>query len=116
MKISDLTQQGATSVDINSLLQQSQPSTFRRVLGGVVGGATNLVAPGLGNVLGGAISGSSALGNTTGIQGALSSDSVFFLQLQAQLEQESRLFNSVSAVLETRHKADEGAINAIRQA
>src|SRR5690348_440465 len=105
MKISDITQQGTQSLNINQILQQSQPSTFRRVLGGVVGSAANVVAPGLGGVLGGAISGG-VLGNTTGIQGALSSDSIFFLQLQAQLEQESRIFNSVSAVLETKHKAD----------
>jgi len=116
MKISDLTTQGSDSFTINSLIQQTQPSTFRRVLGGVVGGAANMVAPGLGSLVGGAISGSgsSLLGNSTGIQGALNSDSMFYLQLQEQMEAEQRAFESASNVLKSRHDAAMSAIQNIR--
>ena len=112
MKISDLTTQGADSSTINQLIQQTQPSTFRRILGGVVGGAANIVAPGLGSLVGGAISGIGT--NTTGIQGALSGDSLFFLQLQQQMEAEQRAFESASNVLKSRHDAAMAAIQNIR--
>ncbi len=112
MKISDITAQGSNSSTINTLIQQSQPSTFRRVLGGVVGGAANIVAPGLGSLLGGSIAGIGT--NTTGIQGALSSDSTFFLQLQEQMEAEQRAFESASNVLKSRHDAAMSAIQNIR--
>jgi len=117
MKISDLTAQGSNSFNINNLIQQTQPSTFRRVLGGVVGGAANMFAPGLGGLLGGAISGGGGgplgLGSPTGISGAISGDSLFFLQLQEQMEQESRTFNAASGVLKNRHDAAMAAIQNI---
>jgi len=116
MQISDLTAQGSNSFSINQLLQQTQPSTFRRVLGGVVGGAANMFAPGLGSLIGGVIGGGGAggLGNTTGIQGALGGDSTFFLQLQQQMEAESRAFQAASNVLKSRHDAAMSAIQNIR--
>src|SRR5262245_16173519 len=117
MKISDLTTQGSNSFGINSLIQQTQPSTFRRILGGVVGGAANMVAPGLGSLVGGAIGGTGGGlfgGGSTGIGGALSTDPMFFLQLQQQMEQEQRTFEAASNVLKSRHDAAMAAVQNIR--
>ena len=96
---------------INSLIQQTQPSAFRRILGGVVGGVGNIFAPGLGSALGGAIAGSAG---GTGIAGAMSSDSTYYLQLQQQMEAESRAFEAASNVLKSRHDAAMASIQNIR--
>jgi hypothetical protein len=103
------TSAGSPEYSINSLIQQTQPSAFRRVLGGVVGGVGNLFAPGLGSMLGGAIA-----GNATGVTGAMSSDSTYYLQLQQQMEAESRAFQAASNVLKSRHDAAMASIQNIR--
>lgn len=113
LNTASITTSGATpDYSINSLIQQTQPSAFRRVLGGVVGGVGNMVAPGLGSVLGNAISGGS--GSSTGISGAMSSDSTYYLQLQQQMENEERAFEAASNVLKSRHDAAMSAIQNIR--
>jgi hypothetical protein len=81
---------------------------FRSILGGVVGGATNLVAPGLGTTIGGLISGGRL--NSTGLLG----ESEQFLELQRQMQMEMRAFETASTVLKTRHDASMSAIRNIK--
>jgi predicted lipid-binding transport protein (Tim44 family) len=85
---------------------QPQPSGFRRVLGGLVGGVGNMLMPGIGGLIGNAISGTSGI-NQTGLLG----DSMKFLQLQQQMSVEQEAFQAVSAVVKTRH---DSAMDAIR--
>lgn len=113
--------------------QPKQPGAFRRVLGSVVGGLGNMFAPGIGGLIGGAISGGSlggilgggsiggSLGGILGggsIGGSLSvgsggllGDSMQFLQLQSDMQQQQLLFETASAVIKCRHDA---AMQAVR--
>ena len=101
--------------DLNQILQStkppSQPGGFRRVLGAVVGGVGNLVAPGIGGMIGNVISGGGGLG---GINAASAfNDSMQYLQLQQQMNQQQQLFETASAVLKSRHDASMDAIRNI---
>jgi hypothetical protein len=102
---------GTSNYSLDQILQstqpQPQPSGFRRVLGGLVGGIGNLVAPGLGSVIGNAIMGGS------GLAGGLSSDSAKYLQLQQQMNAESEQFEAISSVMKSRHDASMAAIRNI---
>ena len=103
---------------LNTTNTAKQPGAFRRVLGGVIGGAANLFAPGIGSVIGkaisGGISGGGALGGLGGAGGSsLMGDSSQFLQLQAQMNNEQRAFETASNVLKARHDADMAAIQNI---
>src|ERR1700743_1934505 len=51
-------------------LQPHQPSTFRRILGGVAGMAGNMFAPGLGGALGNLIGGGSSFAVVLGASGS----------------------------------------------
>ena len=113
------------SYSIDQILQATQPAKqpggFRRVLGALVGGVGNVFAPGIGSLIGGSISGGGILGGLSGgvsiggiggIGGAggLGSDTMQYLQVQRQLEQESEAFESASMVLKSRHDASMQAI------
>lgn len=97
---------------LNDILRSTQaprqPSRFRGILGGVVGGAANIFAPGLGTAIGGLIGGGSL--NSTGLLG----DSTQFLELQRQMQMESRAFETASAVLKSRHDSAMSAIRNIK--
>lgn len=102
-------------LSLNNILQQTQPSTFRRVLGGVVGTAANIAAPGIGGVVGNLISGGTN-SLVTGLAGGLASgnsDPSQFLQLQQQMEQQQEAYETLSNVLKARHDAAMAAIQNI---
>jgi hypothetical protein len=88
---------------------QSQPSTFRRVLGGLVGGIGNMFAPGMGGMIGSLISGSGGLGGGGGMMG----DMMKYLQLQQQMSVEQEQFEAVSSVMKSRHDSSMAAIRNI---
>ncbi len=94
---------------IEEILKMTQPEksggAFRRILGSVVGAAGHVVAPGLGTTIGNMISGGRL--NSTGLLG----ESTQFLELQRQMQMETRAFETASAVLKSRHDA---AMSAIR--
>jgi hypothetical protein len=97
--------------DILKFTQQPPPKTggFRKVLGGIVGGVGNVVAPGLGSAIGGLISGGG--GSQLNASGLLGNDTMQFLELQRQMQTESRAFETASTVLKVRHDA---AMSSIR--
>lgn len=103
----------ASSPDYNieQLLQSttpsSQPSTFRRILGGVVGGLGNMVMPGIGGLIGNAISG------TAGLGGLNTADPMQYLQLQQQMAAQSEAWETASGVMKSRHDASMAAIRNI---
>ncbi len=98
---------------IDQILQSTkpakQPGAFRRVLGSVVGTVGNVFAPGIGGIIGSAISGNFGI-NQTG----LINDSMQFLELQKQMNLEQRAFETASAVLKARHDASMAAIRNIQ--
>ncbi len=88
---------------LQSTQQQSQPSGFKRVLGGLLGGVANVFAPGIGGLLGGALGG-------TGLTG---SNPAQFLQLQQQMNMQQEAWETASAVMKCRHDASMSAIRNI---
>ena len=102
--------------------QPKQPGAFRRILGSVVGGVGNLVAPGIGGLIGGVISGGSLGGilggggiggSLTLGSGGLMGDVNQFLQLQQQMGQQQELFETASAIVKSRHDAAMASIRNI---
>ncbi len=95
---------------IDQILQATQPpkqpSGFRRVLGGLVGAAGSIFAPGIGGIIGNAISGSGGI-NQSGLMG----DTMQYLQLQRQMMMETQAYETASAVMKARHDA---AMSAVR--
>jgi len=89
---------------LQSTQQQSQPSGFRRVLGGLLGGIGNVFAPGIGGLLGGAV------GGTGGLMG---SNPAQYLQLQQQMNAQQEAWETASAVMKCRHDASMSAIRNI---
>jgi len=74
-----LTSNGGINQELNLIEQQSQlqqlqtphqPSTFRRILGGVAGMAGNMFAPGVGGALGNLIGGGSSFAAGLGASGS----------------------------------------------
>lgn len=115
MNISSVLTGAATpNYSIDQILQstqpQSQPSGFRKVLGGIVGGVGNMFMPGIGGMIGGAIAGTSGLGSG---QAGLLGDSMKFLQLQQEMSVEQEQFQAVSAVVKSRHDSCMDAIRNI---
>lgn len=72
--------------------QSSGTGTFRRVLGGVLGGVGNLFLPGIGGLLGSALSGSGTSLNA----GA-------FLAIQEQIQAEARAVELQSTIMKVKH-------------
>jgi hypothetical protein len=84
----------------------SSSGGFRKVLGGLVGGAANVFAPGLGSVIGNVIGGGGGAGG--GLSGAMTPTQA--LQIQQQMTMESEIFTTASTVLKDRHDSAMTAI------
>jgi len=114
-QISDLLNMAASpNYSIDQILQttqpQAQPSGFRQVLGGLLGGIGNMFAPGIGGLLGGAIGGGGIGGGVTNPAGVFA-QSMQYLRLQQQISQEQEVFEMASSIIKSRHDA---ALAAIR--
>jgi len=90
---------------------QAAPSSggFRRVLGAIAGGAANIVAPGVGSMIGGLIAGRG--GTLPGLGG----EAMQFLEFQRQMQAEVRAFETAVTVLKLRHDSTMSAIRTSRQ-
>ena len=100
---------GTPSIDdIMKMASPSVPSTggVRGAFGSILGGLGNMVFPGLGSAIGGAIAG-------TGLGAAmptLGGQTTQYLVLQQQIEQESLAFETATTVLKVRH---DSALHAV---
>src|SRR5687767_7218092 len=99
----------ALNYSMDDILGLTEPpkktGRFRQILGGIAGGAANIVLPGVGGAIESAISG--GLG---GVAGNLLGESRQFLELQRQIQAEARAFEAASAVLKAKHDASMAAI------
>jgi hypothetical protein len=93
---------------LQSTQQQSRPSGFKQVLGGLLGGVANVFAPGIGGLLGGGL-----LGGGLGGSGLTGSNPAQFLQLQQQMNAQQEAWETASAVMKCRHDAAMAAIRNI---
>jgi hypothetical protein len=105
----------ASNIDnpVNDILSQAQiqpqhqPGGFRRFLGAAVGIAGCVFAPGLGGVLGNILGGGLGLGSS-------STNPAQFLQLQQQIDAQTEAFQTVSAVLKSKHDTAMAAIENMK--
>ena len=101
----------ALNYSIEDILGYTEPKKtgrFRRILGGIAGGATNVLLPGAGSAIENWISGG------VGGMGNLLGESRQFLELQRQIQAETRAFEAASAVLKAKHDASMAAIRNIK--
>jgi hypothetical protein len=88
---------------------QKKSGGFRKVLGAVAGGVGNIFMPGIGGAIGNFISGGKL--DSTGLMG---NETMQFLELQRQMQMESRAFETASAVMKSRHDAAMAAVRNMK--
>lgn len=133
-----------TIINDSTITQKSKkPNKFLNVLGGIASGALNLVAPGIGSLVGGAISGSgSAFGSTAALyeqqqqfekmqqynqlsnmmqnqqnqamMNQQQKQSYKMIELQNRVSMQSQEFSTVSNLLKSRHDSEMTAVNNIK--
>lgn len=108
----------APAVTVADPVRYNSPSRGRQVAGAVIGGAANIVAPGLGSALGNLIAGNGWSGNpVTGgdfqldsLQAQMATENRRMLLFQYQMNLESRQFESTANALKARHEASMAAV------
>jgi hypothetical protein len=100
------------SSSLDDVMRLSQPtipgpSRARGIFGSILGGLGNLVFPGLGTIIGGAVGGAGLGAAMPTLGGETSS----YLMLQRQIQQETLAFETASTVLKVRHDC---ALHAIQ--
>ena len=91
----------------------SKIGTFGKILGGILGGALNIVAPGIGTAVGSLISGGSGA-NYNDMQSVINQQmqqSMSLLSVQHQLQSQTEAFTTFSNLLKTKHDSEMTAIN-----
>lgn len=107
------TEHAVRDYTLQDILKTSQaaPSSggFRQVLGAIAGGAANIVAPGIGSMIGGLIAGKG------GVLPGLGGEAMQYLEFQRQMQAEVRAFETAVTVLKLRHDSTMSAIRTARQ-
>lgn len=94
--------------DIQQYTQPKKPSGFRRFLGAVAGGVSNVVLPGSGPAVSEMITG--GMGTDTNLLGDLQQ----YLEVQQQIQAQARAFEMASNILKAKHDAAMAAIRNIK--
>ena len=89
---------------------RSQPSTLRRVLGGIAGAAVGVIDPRLGGTLSAAITGESADSLISDMHAA----NMEAIRMQILVNQQSRQFEMTSNILKAQHDAEMNAIRNLK--
>jgi len=91
--------------------QPKKSGGFGRILGGVLGGALNLVAPGLGSVIGGAIGGGgAAAADMQAMMDKQMQQSMQLLSVQNRVQSQSQEFTTFSNLLKSKHDSEMSAV------
>ncbi len=130
-------------IDTKIEQKEKQPNKFLKVLGGIASGALNIVAPGVGSLIGGAIGGS---GSAFGSYGSLYEQQIQFekmqrynqvsnmmqqqrnqamtkqqqkhsyqmIELQNRVSMQAQEFSTVSNLMKSRHDSEMTAVNNIK--
>lgn len=108
-------QNGTTVVIQPSALppeQPKQPGKFARIFGAVLGGAVNMVAPGVGGLLGGLFGRGGV--DFTNMQAMLEQQQWMAMQMlaiQQRVQTQTQEFTTVSNLLKARHDGEMSAIH-----
>jgi uncharacterized protein (DUF697 family) len=93
--------------------QPKKSSGFGRVMGSVLGGALNFVAPGLGSIIGGAMAGGQSGANAADMQNMLNNQmrqSMQLLSVQNRVQSQSQEFTTFSNLLKSKHDSEMSAV------
>ena len=109
---------------INPAMQQQQVITptvpvqkksngFGKIFGGLIGGALNVVAPGLGSIVGGALGGGSGanMAEMQDMMNAQMQQSMRLLSVQNRVQSQSQEFTTMSNLLKSKHDSEMSAVN-----
>lgn len=89
-------------------------SGFGKVFGGILGGALNVVAPGLGSIVGGALNGGNSGASAYDMQQMMNSQmrqSMQLLSVQNRVQSQSQEFTTMSNLLKSKHDSEMSAVN-----
>lgn len=104
---------GNNSTTISGTTKKS-PGVFRKVLGSILGGITNTVAPGIGTAIGNMIAGNTSGANYSDMQNVLDvqmQKSMELLDVQNRLQSQTQEFSAFSNLLKAKHDSEMSAIN-----
>jgi hypothetical protein len=93
---------------------QKKSGGFGKVLGGILGGALNIVAPGLGSIVGGALNGGNSGASMMEMQEMMNSQmrqSMQLLSVQNRVQSQSQEFTTMSNLLKSKHDSEMSAVN-----
>ena|ERR671916_33315 len=90
-----------------------EPGKFSRIFGGIAAGALNLVAPGMGSIIGGFINRGGSL-DTSNMQEMLRQQQMMSMQMlavQNRVQTQTQEFTTVSNLLKARHDGEMSAVH-----
>ena len=93
--------------------QPKKSSGFGRIMGSVLGGALNFVAPGLGSILGGAMAGGQSGASAADMQNMMNNQmrqSMQLLSVQNRVQSQSQEFTTFSNLLKSKHDSEMSAV------
>jgi hypothetical protein len=93
---------------------QKKSSGFGRIFGGILGGALNIVAPGLGSIVGGALNGGNSGASMVEMQEMMNAQmrqSMQLLSVQNRVQSQSQEFTTMSNLLKSKHDSEMSAVN-----
>jgi hypothetical protein len=94
-----------------------EPGKFSRVFGGILGGAANVVMPGLGSVIGGFSGWNRGLSGFGDAQQMLQQSAYMQMQMlaiQNQVNNQSQQFTTVTNLLKSRHDGEMSAVQNLK--
>ena len=93
--------------------QPKQPGRFSKIFGGIAAGALNIVAPGMGSVIGGFINRGGSL-DTANMNEMLRQQQLMSFQMlavQNRVQTQTQEFTTVSNLLKARHDGEMSAVH-----
>ncbi len=85
-------------------------SGFGRVMGGILGGALNFVAPGLGSVIGGLGNSGASAADMQNMMNDQMRQSMQLLSVQNRVQSQSQEFTTFSNLLKSKHDSEMSAV------
>ena len=91
--------------------QPKKSGGFGRIMGGILGGALNIVAPGLGSVIGGTLGGGASSADMQSMLNQQMQQSMQLLSVQNRVQSQSQEFSTMSNLLKSKHESEMSAVN-----
>lgn len=93
---------------------QKKSGGFGKIFGSILGGALNVVAPGLGSIVGGALNGGNSGASAADMQEMMNAQmrqSMQLLSVQNRVQSQSQEFTTMSNLLKSKHDSEMSAVN-----